>query len=166
MRAGLLGLLLLSLAACGYHLPGRGGMPADIRTVQVEYFNNATLEPLLERAVTSAIVDRLARSRLLDIAPQGDADAVLSGAVVSYGTTPASYDRNDIVREFRATMAIEATLRATADERVLWRGRVAWSENFPATADKTMQYSREVEARRVISDRIAGELLVRIAEDF
>jgi outer membrane lipopolysaccharide assembly protein LptE/RlpB len=167
MRWGLLGLLLLLLAGCGYHLPGRGGVPVDIRTVHVEYFSNATLEPFLEREVTTAVVDRLARSRLLDIAPQAQgADAVLSGTVTSYGTAATSYDRNDIVREFRATMTIQASLRGTADDRVIWRGKVSWSENFPASADKAMQYSQEVAARRIISDRIAGELLIRIAEDF
>jgi outer membrane lipopolysaccharide assembly protein LptE/RlpB len=167
MRSGLLCLLILLVSGCGYHLPGRGGLPADIRTVHVEFFHNATLEPLLERDVTTAVVDRLARSRQLDIVPQiQGADAVLSGTVASYGTAPASYDRNDVVREFRATMSIQATLRAASDERVIWRGMVTWSEDFPASTDKAMQYSQEVATRRIISDRIAGELLVRIAEDF
>lgn len=167
MRTGLLCLSMLLLTACGYHLPGRGSLPADIRTVHVEYFGNATLEPFLEREVTTAVVDRLARSRLLDIAPQpASADAVLSGAVVSYATTPASYDRNDIVQEFRATITIQATLRSTVDDRVLWRGKVSWNENYWASTEKTIQYSRELAARQIISDRVAAELLVRIAEDF
>jgi hypothetical protein len=63
-------------------------------------------------------------------------------------------------------MTIEATLRGAADDRIIWRGKVSWSENFPASTDKTMQYSQETATRQVISDRIAGELLVRIAEDF
>jgi outer membrane lipopolysaccharide assembly protein LptE/RlpB len=169
MRSGLLCLviILLLVTGCGYHLPGRGSLPLEIQTVHVEHFGNATLEPFLERDVTTAVVDRLARSRLLDIVAQAPvADAVLSGTVLSYGSAPSSYDRNDIVREFRAIMTIEATLRRSADARVLWRGKVSWSENYPASTDKTMQYSREIEARRVISDRIASELLVRIAEDF
>jgi outer membrane lipopolysaccharide assembly protein LptE/RlpB len=160
-------LLLLSIAGCGYHLPGRGDLPAEIRTVYVDYFSNATLEPFLEREVTTSVIDRLARSRLLDMAAQRQgADAVLSGAIVSYGTTPVSYDRNDIVQEFRAAMTLQATLRDAVDGRVLWRGNVTWSEDFPAAADKAMQYSQEAAARQVISDRIAGELLVRIAEGF
>lgn len=167
MRSVLLCLVVLVVAACGYHLPGRESLPLDIQTVHVEYFRNATLEPFLERDVTTAVVDRLARSRLLDIAAQAQGvDAVLSGTVLSYGTAPVSYDRNDIVREFRATMTIEATLRGAIDGRVHWRGKVTWGENFPASPDKSMQYSQEAAARQLISDRIAGELLVRIAEDF
>jgi outer membrane lipopolysaccharide assembly protein LptE/RlpB len=156
------------LWGCGYHLPGRGAnLPADVRTVHVEYFTNATFEPFLENFTTNAVIERFARSRAVDLFKVAEgADALLTGVVRSYSTTPISYDRNDRILEFRSAMTVEAALRRTANGEVLWKGSVTWTEDYLANVDKNIQEDNEAAAIRVISQRIADNIFYRISEDF
>jgi outer membrane lipopolysaccharide assembly protein LptE/RlpB len=165
-----LGLLFaaLLLAGCGYHLPGRGaGLPAEVQTLYIELFSNRTTEPFLENRITDRVTDRFARKRSLRLVEKRDrADAILTGVVTSYLTTPISYDRRDVITEYRSTMTIAVTLRQTADDRVLWKGSVDWSEEYPASLDKSVQEDNEAAAIAGIVDRLSQELYFRIMENF
>lgn len=167
-RLGLLLAAVLLLGGCGYHLPGRGeNLPPEVQTLHIELFGNRTTEPFLENRITDSVTDRFARKRTLRLVEKGErADAVLSGVVAAYRTTPISYDRNDVITEYRSTMSIAATLRQTADDRVLWKGSVDWSEEYPASLDKSAQEDNEAAAIVVIVDRLAQELYSRIMENF
>jgi outer membrane lipopolysaccharide assembly protein LptE/RlpB len=165
-----LGLLFaaLLLGGCGYHLPGRGaGLPAEVQTLYIELFSNRTTEPFLENRITDRVTDRFARKRSLRLVEKRDrADAILTGVVTSYLTTPISYDRRDVITEYRSTMTIAVTLRQTADDRVLWKGSVDWSEEYPASLDKSVQEDNEAAAIAGIVDRLSQELYFRIMENF
>jgi outer membrane lipopolysaccharide assembly protein LptE/RlpB len=165
-----LGLLFaaLLLGGCGYHLPGRGaGLPAEVQTLYIELFSNRTTEPFLENRITDRVTDRFARKRSLRLVEKRDrADAILTGVVTSYLTTPISYDRRDVITEYRSTMTIAVTLRQTADDRVLWKGSVDWSEEYPASLDKSAQEDNEAAAIVGIVDRLSQELYFRIMENF
>lgn len=167
-RLWLLLAAVLLLGGCGYHLPGRGsGLPPEVQSLHIELFTNRTAEPFLENRITDSVTDRFARKRTLRLVEKRDlADAVLSGVVTGYNTTPISYDRNDVITEYRSTMTIAVTLRQTADDRVLWKGSVDWSEEYPASLDKSALEDNEAAAIAVIVDRLAQELYFRIMENF
>jgi hypothetical protein len=86
--------------------------------------------------------------------------------VTAYSTSPISYDRNDVITEYRSTMTIAVTLRQTADDRILWKGSIDWSEEYPANLDKGVQEDNEAAAIAVIVDQLAQELYFRIMENF
>lgn len=159
---------LLLLAGCGYHLPGRSSdLPPEVQTLYIELFSNRTAEPFLENSLTDRVTDRFARTRSLRLVERRDrADAVLSGVVTSYTTSPISYDRRDVITEYRSIMTIAVTLRQTKDDRVLWKGNVDWSEEYPANLDKSAQEDNEAAAIEVIVDRLSQELYFRITENF
>jgi outer membrane lipopolysaccharide assembly protein LptE/RlpB len=159
---------LLLLTGCGYHLPGRGGnLPSEVQSLYIELFNNRTAEPFLENSITDSMIARFARNRPLRMVEKRDiADAVLSGVVTAYSTSPISYDRNDVITEFRSTMTIAVTLRQAADDRILWKGSIDWSEEYPANLDKGVQEDNEAAAIAVIVDHLAQELYFRIMENF
>jgi outer membrane lipopolysaccharide assembly protein LptE/RlpB len=166
-----LGLLLaasLLVAGCGYHLPGRGSsLPPEVQSLYIELFSNRTAEPFLENRITNNVIDRFARKRQLRLVEKRDiADAVISGVITGYDTSPISYDRNDVITEYRSTMTIAVALRQTADDRILWKGSIDWSEEYPASLDKSVQEDNEAAAIAVIADRLAQELYFRIMENF
>jgi len=159
---------LLCLFACGYHFTGNGkNLYPEVHSLHIELFSNRTVEPFLENRITTSVIDRFARKRPEQVAgDRAGAEAVLTGTVTEYRTDPISYDRNDVITEYRSTMAISATLRQTSDDRVLWKGSLAWSEEYPASLDKAVQEDNEAAAIAIIAERLAQELYFRITENF
>ncbi len=165
-RLGGLLLTLLLIAGCGYHLPGRGSaLPEDVLSLKIPLFKNLTPRPFLENIVTNDVLLRFSRVRNLEVV-SGHADAVLEGAVVSYASRAVSYGSNDEITEYRATISIRASLKRVDNGRILWRGELSWSEEYPSALDKTVQGDNEDEAIRQASDRLAAELLDRALADF
>jgi len=160
--------VLLCVWSCGYHFPGNGSsLPGQVRSLYIELFTNRTAEPFLENRITSSVIDRFARrspGQVVD--DRSGAEAILSGMVTEYRTESISYDSNDMITEYRSTMSISVTLRQTSDDHVLWKGNLAWSEEYPASRDKAVQEDNEAAAIDVIAERLAQELYSRITENF
>ncbi len=159
---------LLLPAGCGYRLAGQGGsLPGGASRLYIASFANRTAEPFLDTAVSNALSRRFNRSRSLRVvADRSQAEAVLSGEVVSYSSRPLSYDRQDRVREYRSEMKVEAKLTSTADGRVLWQGTVDWQEDYAASDDLALQEDRELAVAEVLSERLADDLFYRLMDDF
>lgn len=164
----LIGLLALLLSGCGYRLQGRSdALPGGVRTVHVELFRNMTYEPFVDNSVTNQVVQRFARHGRLDIVEQrARAEAVLGGRILGYSNAALSYDSDDEIAEYRAKMVVEAVLRRTDNGEVLWKGTVAWEEDYFASNDKVVQDDRERAAIEVVSRRLADEIFSRAIDNF
>jgi len=158
----------LCLFACGYHFPGSASnLPPDVRSLHVELFTNRTVEPFLENRITSNVIDWFARKGPLHLVEdRSRADALLTGVVTGYSSEPISYNADDAITEYRSKMTIAATLRQSSDDRVLWKGSLNWTEEYPANRDKAVQEDNEAAAIDVIAARLAQELYFRITENF
>jgi outer membrane lipopolysaccharide assembly protein LptE/RlpB len=166
-RLFLLTLLVLLLAGCGYHSVGQGRFPDGVRAIQVSLFENRTYEPLLEDIITNQVIEEFSRRRPLSVVSrEGEADARLEGAVTRFQVSAISYDQNDRIGQFRATVSIEATLRSFDDGSVLWKGGLSWSQHYPINADKSMQEENEAAAIRLIAERLAQNLYYRMQQNF
>ncbi|PLX95078.1 MAG: molecular chaperone [Desulfuromonas sp.] len=160
--------LVVLACGCGYHLPGRGtALPEDIQRVYVEPFENKTTEPFLETPLTNEVRDQFSRRRTLEIvATPAEADAIMSGTIVSYRSGSVSYDRNDDITEYRATMVVNAALTRTNGEEVIWQGQVSWKEEFFANDDRAQQDYNESLAQEDLHRRLAQELYNRLTDNF
>jgi len=165
LSACVLATLLLA-AGCGYHVSGLGSnLPNDVHALSIPRFKNATTRPLLEDIVSNDVLLHFARVPGLEVVNSG-ADAVLEGMVSSYSSRPVSYGANDEITEYRSTIGIRATLKRLDNGRILWKGDLSWSEEYPTSLDKTAQGDREDEAIRLASERLASELLDRVLAGF
>jgi outer membrane lipopolysaccharide assembly protein LptE/RlpB len=121
-RAGLrLGLLLASvlLAGCGYGT--RGSLPDHIKTVAVPIFKNRTLEPGVESAITSGVVNAFTSGGRVKVVPLDQADAILEGEVVGYSLDGLAFDRNANVRAYRLRLVLNVEFRDVRRSALLWR---------------------------------------------
>lgn len=84
-------LLALALAACNYGFRGGGGLPAHVRTIYIEAFENRTDEPELDPLVNRALVDELPRALGLRPAGERNADLVVRGTILRYDDQASSY---------------------------------------------------------------------------
>lgn len=160
--------LLLLLAGCGYNFPGRGGsLPGDVQKVYLPLFANRTAEPYLETLLSNDLSEVLSRNgNISQEESRPQAEAILEGTVTSYTSKALSYDKNDDVGEYRATIGVEVKLRQVADNKLLWQGTVVMDDEYLAADDKNVQEDLERDAMEEISMRIAEEVLSRLLDDF
>jgi len=107
------------LAGCGYST--KGNLPSHIKTVAVPMFRNRTLEPGVESAVTSGVVNAFTGSGKLKVVTQDQADAILDGEVVGYSLEGLAFDRNANVRAYRLRLVLNVEFRDVRQSAMLWR---------------------------------------------
>jgi outer membrane lipopolysaccharide assembly protein LptE/RlpB len=116
-----LGLVLATvlLAGCGYST--RGSLPDHIKTVAVPIFKNRTLEPGVESAVTSGVVNAFSNGGRVKVVPADEADAILDGEVVGYSLDGLAFDRSANVRAYRLQLVLNVEFRDVRRGALLWR---------------------------------------------
>ena len=106
--------VVAALAGCGYHISGQGDlMPKSIHTIAVTPMNSTRyqLARLLPADITRELIAHT-KYKLIDDPAQ--ADAVLSGRVVSFSNFPTLFDQ----ASGRATsVEVVVTLQITLTER-------------------------------------------------
>ncbi len=97
-QSGVAGLVLClaaaGLSACGYHLSGTTDLlPKTIKTIAVPGFANVTIRyKLADRLAGDVAREFIERTRYGVVADPNKADAVLTGALVGFGSFPTTYD--------------------------------------------------------------------------
>ncbi|WP_306533168.1 LptE family protein [Geobacter sp.] len=160
-------LSMLVVAGCGYHVmkPARGGAGPDGKTLEVSIFANRSFRPNIEATLTDIIVDELVKREGTRLVESGG-ELILSGAVLSYGTSAVSYTAIDEVKEYRATVTSEITLRKSGTGQVVWKGTLTSTQDFPAQDDLVVQQNSEEAAIREICRKLAREVYIHLTEDF
>lgn len=156
------------LTACGYRIAGKGGnMPGNISTISIPFLKNQVQKPDIETIITTALVDEFVKSGIVKVAEK-DADAVLSGAVTGYNLAPVSFNRNDVIQEYRLTIKLEISLVRKSDGKVLWEDKnITDYEDFKVTsADVNATKSAELDVIRKMARDTARLIKERMLEEF
>jgi hypothetical protein len=118
MRA--LSWLLPCLAACalagcaGYHLGPVNGAVAGAKSIEVQPFNNQTLQPRLGDAITQSLRERLQTDATYRLVSRGGAgDVVVVGVVRQYRRQGLGYLNTDVFtpENYRLDLVVHVTAR-------------------------------------------------------
>lgn len=156
------------LTSCGYHIAGKGGnMPGNVATISIPFLKNQTQKPDVETIVTTALVDEFVKSGIVKVVEE-NADATLIGAVTSYDLTPVSFNKNDVIQEYRLTIKIEVSLVRKSDGKVVWQDKnITDYEDFKVTTtDINATKTAELDAVKKMANDTARLIKERILEDF
>ena len=118
------GLILLIASGCGYQFAGESSfLPRDIRTIYVEQFINRSRDVGLEKELASGLRAEIFRRGRLQVVDQAEqADAILTGSILSLDSTVVSVNRRDEVLEYQSILTVDVILRRREPNEVLWRG--------------------------------------------
>lgn len=108
----------VALAGCGYSM--QSTLDPRYQTVHVAGFQNQSGEYDLQAPLTNAVIRKFLNDGRLRVVGPGEADLVVTGAVLDYNLSGLTFDRNDDVTQFQ--MFVVASVRVT-DSRtgdVLW----------------------------------------------
>jgi len=93
---------------------------------------------------------------------------MVSGAITGYDLTPVSFNRNDVIQEYRLTIKLQISLTSKSDGKVLWEDKnIADYEDFKVTsADITATKTAELDAIKKMAKDTARLIKERMLEDF
>ncbi|NWF99920.1 MAG: LptE family protein [Thermoanaerobaculaceae bacterium] len=175
VRLGAAGLLLagvaLAVAGCGYHLVGvSGNLPPTLHKLHVAPFVNRTGRAELDQRLTEEVTQEwLRRSRFQLVSSADEADAVLSGAVVSANVAPVRFDEQGRATEYQLTVAADVQLVDRTGEQpvVLWRDpNFSRTVSYQVDVSAVSYFDREIEAMEQVARDFARGLVVTILEGF
>lgn len=159
---------MATFAGCGYHRPGviDSSRVMGMGGLHVSVFANKSYRAGLETIVTQFVIDEFARRSGGNLVDEAAADLTLNGAVLSYDVAPVAYTAVDRVGAYRATIKLLATLSERQTGKVLWKGELTESQDYPANVDLALQHNNEAAAITEICRRLAEQMHEKMQEDF
>lgn len=163
-------LLCALLGGCGYHVAGHAAqLPENVRTIAVPAFKNETTTYRIEQMLTSSVVREFTTRthyRILND-PGEEADATLSGTVLSTTTSPLTYDT---ATGRAASVLVVVSMKVTLSDR---QGKVLYQnpaylfrEQYEVSQDLTSFFEEDSPAFRRLSQDFARTLVSNILEGF
>jgi len=134
---------VVSLSGCGYRLTSNPDFSSVItgKKVAIPVFTNKSYRANVGAVLAGSLVDEFARRSGGRVVGENAADMVLTGTVLSYASDPVSYTAADKVKEYRAVIAVEATLTEKNTHAVVWKGALSWSQVYPVNTNFELRQS-------------------------
>ena len=162
------------LGGCGYHLASETQTTSLLagKTISIPMWRSKIYRPNLEAMLTGSLIDEFALRTGGMVVAEDAAELLLTGTIVNYTTVAISFKAADQVKEYRASMTVEATLAEKRSQKVLWKGTLSASQDYIAINDPTLpnrialQQNSEDAALREIDRKIAQQLFQKMSENF
>ena len=145
----LLGVMLVS---CGIYSFSGASIPAEAKTVSVQYFpNNAQLvNPLLSNTITNALNDMFVNQTTLQSVAQ-NGDLALEGEIVGYSTSPIAITGNQTAALNRLTVTVNVRFTNKYDESKNFEQTFSQYQDYPSGQDLNL-------VQGVLVDQIVEDL--------
>jgi outer membrane lipopolysaccharide assembly protein LptE/RlpB len=161
---------LLPMAGCGYHTAGSAThIPGSVRTIAVPVFATHAQAYHTEMALTQAVVRELnTRTRYQVLSdPAADADAVLSGTLLTQTSVPLTYDSTSgETSSYLVTIQAKVVLTAR-NGRVLYQNDAfSYREQYQSTQDLTGSIREDPAAVNRLARDFAQALVGDMLESF
>lgn len=117
-------LLIFGSLSCGVYTFNPKGK-SDISSVAVERFTNNTPEFGLADKMTDNVIDALMADGNLNVVSAENADAILTGALVSYERKPYQFTESDEVTSYSVIMNFDIILRKADGDSEIWKERMS-----------------------------------------
>ena len=124
------------LNSCGIYSFSGASIPAEAKTVSVQYFpNNAQLvNPLLSNTLTNALNDIFVnQTTLLSVAQNGD--LALEGEITAYTTSPIAITGNQTAALNRLTITVNVRFTNKYDESKNFEQKFSQYQDYPSGQD-------------------------------
>jgi len=156
--------LVLGLCGCaGYRLgPVHPELTAG-KSIQVNFFENRTLEPRLVEAVNHALRKSLQQDGSYKLNTRGDGDVIVNGAVLKYERQGVSFQPNDILtaRDYQVTLTVKVTATERASGKVMVDREVTGRTTVRIGTDLT---SADRQALPLLADDFARKATTLLVE--
>jgi len=157
------------LASCGYHVGGHANLlPKTIKTIAIPAFGNATTQPKLPVLLTADITrEFISRTRYNVVPEAGQADAVLTGAVVNIYNSPIIYDPVKGLTGVQVSVILQLTLTERSTGAVLFtRPGAEFRQLYEIATDPQSYFDESDTALARLSRDVARGVVTAVLESF
>ena len=156
--------LVLGLCGCaGYRLGPAHPELTSGKTIQVNFFENRTLEPRLVEAVNHALRKSLQQDGSYKLNTRGEGDVIVNGTVLRYERQGVSFQPNDIltVRDYQVILTVKVTATERASGKVMVDREVTGRTTVRVGSDLP---SAERQALPLLADDLARNATTLLTE--
>jgi hypothetical protein len=156
-------LALVAAGCAGYKLGPVSGQTAGEKSVQINPFENKTLEAHLTDEVTQQLRKQLQLDGTYRLASHNDGNIVISGTLVRYTRQEVSFSTGDVltVRDYRLELAAQVNAVDRSTGKTLLNQQVTGSTLIRVTSDIT---STERQALPLLAIDLAKNVTALLAE--
>ena len=167
---GVLALVALTSAGCGYHVAGHNdALPHEIHVIAVPALENATTSYRIEQRFTSATVHEfLAKTQYKVVSNPAAGDAVLHGKILSLEAIPLLFDTTSgRATTMLVTVKCEVSLTQAANEIVLYHtDNFIFRNQYEISTDVTSFFEEQDPALDRMARDFATRLVAAVTENF
>jgi hypothetical protein len=152
--------------SCGYRFAGSGNLPGGIETIAIEMFENRTPETGLENTITNDLIFEFTRKGRPVQKNSDEADAVLTGVIVSERIMTISRQAQQSPLARRVEITVNLKLTGSG-------GEIKWSasdltefDEYNVSTDKEATETNKRRAIENLSKKLAEKVLNRLTDDF
>jgi outer membrane lipopolysaccharide assembly protein LptE/RlpB len=168
MKFPLLVLCALAATSCGYRVSGRGTLlPKEVRTIAVPTFSNATARSRISDSLSRDVARELiTRARYRIVADPNEADAILTGGVLSYSSYPTILDGGraagvQVIVNVQAKLTRRDTGAVLSDQP-----SIEARERYEVSIDQVAYFDESASAIDRLSRDVARSVVSAILEGF
>ena len=178
MRAfwvAMLSALLTTAGGCGYSLAGKGNfLPDYIAVIAIPTFENRSDQIAIEEVVTLKVVEEFNARGRYKIQPEvAGADAVLSGAIVSFNSAPSVLEGGNVAVASSQAATYTVVVRAQVEFKDLVADNVIWQsssfqfrDDYEIGEDDDEFFDQEGLTMQRLAEEFAKSLVSSILEAF
>lgn len=162
-------LLLLALAACGYHsVEHSSALAPNIRTIAIPSFHSQSRTFRIEQQLTDAVVKEFnTRTQFRIVHDNEEADAVLKGTVLSASTAPLAYDsQTGRAASALITLNVSITLTDSKGKIIFQNPSYLFHDQYELTRDLNSFFEEETPAIDRMSRDFARGVVANILEAY
>lgn len=156
-RLGLYIVMLLALVcqSCGFYSFTGASIPAEAKTVSVQYFPNQAqlINPALSNDFTTALRDAMMNQTSLDMVDSGG-DIAFEGEIVDYRTTPVAITAGQTAALNRLTITVNVRFVNLFDETKNFETKFSHYEDYPSDQELNS-----------VQESLTGTIIEALVED-
>ena len=107
---------------CGYYSLA-GSIPPHIRSISIPLLDNQTAEFGISEGITDNLLEKFTDENILRVVDVDNSDSILRGSIVQAEDLPYTYSKEEVVGEYRFTVAIDIEWIDVANDEVLFEKR-------------------------------------------
>lgn len=158
----------LALSGCGYHIAGTASaLPAEVHTIAVKPFANASIQYKLSDYLTEAVTRELiARTRYAVVSDPAKADAVLSGAVANVVVGATTSDPVKGATGAQLVVYIQVKIVDKDGKTLFERPNVEYRQQYEISVDPRQYFDESQPAAQRLSRDVAHSIVSAVLESF